>query len=332
MTNTKGQISKGTTNGNRIQLGANRNRQSKFSSAEAINMIGGFAPVLDKEGKVESYRWNFITKLKIGSKANYRTGFVNVTIEEHQAIYKTLKLTEGDLKEGNEGYMKLVNDKGEAAPKLQSLLDGLKLGDNTFNSKGIEQIRIYADIFAGVENAVFHSTKHDCEMVKNEAVTKFGVRCFTSSEGDLKPLYVENRPFWTTAKDKNGKLVADTTIKEALQMCNDADELGVVWSYSDKDFINPYDLEQFYKDNDIVCTQLSEKIQEGVFSEVAENAFDWENFDVASLSTLADAKTFAVENAEFLGKIDFKGLDLAKSQKAIGKAIAAGLAAIETEE
>lgn len=314
-----------------VQMGAiklgTKNRQSKFSSLEATNMVAGFAPVLDKEGKVTEYRWNFVTRIKLGAKVNYRTGFVSCSITEHEAIMKTLKLTEGDLLEGNEGYMKIVDSEGKNAPKLQTLLNGLKLGENTFSATC--QIRIFSDIFAGVENAVFTSVKHACEMVRNEAVTRKGIRCFTAENGDVKPLYVEDRPFWTTALDRNGKVVADTSIIEALAMCNAADSDGVKWSYDDKVFLNPYDLVQFYQENDIVCTDLQKKIDAGVFSELEgeTTAFDWANFDAASLATLADAKVFIMENQEFLGTIVVGNKQLAALRTEINKAVKEKLSA-----
>ncbi len=322
------------SNSNAAKMGAiklgTKNRQSKFSSLEATNMVAGFAPVLDKESKVTEYRWNFVTKIKLGNKSNYRTGFVSCSIEEHEAIMKTLKITDGDLLEGNDGYMKLVDSEGKNAPKLQSLLDGLTLSENKFDSKQGVQIRIYSDIFAGVENAVYTSVKHACEMVRNEAITKKGIRCFTSADGDVKPVYVEDRPFWSNSKDRNGKLVADTSMIEALAMCNAADTDGVVWSYDAKVFINPYDLVQFYQENDIVCTDLQSKIDAGVFSELeGENApFDWANFDAATIADLPSAKLFIMENTEFLGTIVVGNKQLAALRTEINKAVKEKLASI----
>lgn len=312
---------------NGLKLG-NRNRKSKFSSLTVVNMVGGFAPVMDKDGNLTGYRWNVVTKVSMGSKANFRTGFVNVTEDEHAAIYKTLKLTEGDLQEGNEGYQKLVDAEGNPAPRKQSLLDGLTLGEYKFNSKEGVQIRVFSDIYAGVENAMYDSAKHGCTMIKNEAATKKGIRCFVTASGEIKPIYVENRPFWTTQKDRDGKIVADTTMQEALEMLNESSD--EVWTYDKDTYLNPYDLVEFYEANDIVCTQLSNKIKSGkVFTELDESGqgVDLSSFDVSSLDSVQACKLFALENAETLGAITFGNSGLAKCQEKINTAIKAALMA-----
>lgn len=296
-----------------------RNRQSKFSNVIVTNFISGFFLSLDKDDNPESYKINFLTTVKGGSKTNYRTALKTFSVEDGEKIVSALKLNDSNSVTGENGYTKPVDENGDFTPIKQACLYGIETEFGKFSATN--EVRVYTDIFAGIGNAVYESAKTG-QTVKNEAVTEKGIRCFSHESGEKQPIYVENFAAFMSDKDRHGKNVCDVSIIDALAAMNAIEE---GWSYDKDQYINPIELAAFYKENDINHDFLLQKIADNVFKGIEGTSltqFDYTSFDVESLGSVADAKLFVLEHVEKLGTIAPTNLStLPKAKAAIKAAI-----------
>ena len=298
-----------------LTLGKTRQRISKFSGVTLHDLITGFIINEGDENTPISYRWSFATN-RVGrnGKDNYGSGLVSLNEEQHNSFIQHLGLNTSNFVESENNFLAIVDKDGNKAPLKQERAFGFTLNEKTFNTDCV--LRAYLVIQVGTINSMYYSKSKGCVVIGGEAATRKGIKSFEDSNGNLHAAYTSYILEWSDTKDKNGKKVANTSMVEAAKMATEADQEGTIYKPSKK-FISPFELLEMYKGitikqaanildieadkiNSIDFSFLQGKVNDDVFTEVEEPAFDYGSVDIDEMST-PDLKVFYKDHKATLG-------------------------------
>lgn len=255
-----------------IKKGQKRNRSNKFRSIKFINSIKGYAINRNNDGEIEDYSVIVQTIVKRGKQHQSLSAFYDITTEEFNSLVTQGKVDLNDVEEhGNETFTFGQEDK---TVYPMSAFYGCTIAGETLSKDC--QLQVYNFIFAGFFNA--HYVGHDengdeVAKVRNEYTTLKGIRCFFDTEGNMQPLYLEQIVALSNEIEDDGTRIKSTTISEALNNFNEADEDGTEWFYHQNACIDLEALEDFYA-NVTIETEEGETF-EGVTAPDLENFRDY---------------------------------------------------------